>query len=580
MLTSGKLSLFGLVTHFFIKEKFKVISLICLCMLWGSLPVIDNLVLKNLVDSISYTISTTPNNLFQTTMKWALIYFFWWEASNIYGRFYDYMYLVTLPVLVGNVVDSLTNYTKFHSQQFFNTIYVGDISQTISLSALAIEDVFSILIEKLLLKIFLIFSVFIALFSVSPYLAGIFIIWLALFLFICFITAARSNKLSAEYARKYNKLAGLITDMFSNIYTVQAFNGYLCEENYLKKYIKKFVNKYKIFQIFMTKTRYFQSLSCSGMIFFMICTMSQISHITVGDYVLVTGLCVSVADSIEDLIQEISDLYENLGIFTQCRKLLVGYDIKDKENAKDLEIKEGKIEYNQVHFQYQKSKNLFKNKSIIINGGTKIGLVGFSGSGKTSFANLITRIYQIYEGQILIDGQNINDVTLSSLRNNISIIPQNPTLFNRTISENIKYGTHATDKEMIEAAKKSYIHDYIESLPEKYDTDCGCQSGFLSGSQKQRIVIARAMLKNSPILILDEATSNLDSITEKQIQDSLKSLMRGKTVIVIAHKLSTLIDMDRILVFDNGRIVEDGVHAKLLEDGKLYSKFWNSQIRV
>jgi len=575
-----KLSLFRLITYFFIKEKFKVCSLILLCMLWGCVPIIDNLILKSLVDSISNNIGNVPNTIFKKTISWAFIYFIWWETVNLSGRLYDYIYLKTLPSIVGNVVDNLANYTKFHSQRFFNENYVGDISQKISLSALAIEDLFAILIEQLLLKIFLTLATSITLFYVSPYLAGIFIIWLISFLFICFISAARSNKLSGEYANKYNKLGGIIVDIFSNISTVRIFNGYIHEENYLRKYIKKFVNKYQILQIFMTKIRYVQSLSCSIMIFFMIYAMSRMSHVTVGDYVLVIGLCVSVSDNIKDFIQEISNMYEKLGMFTQCQKLLVGYDIKDKENEKALEIKEGKIEYKKVHFQYQKNKNLFYNKSMIIQGKEKIGLVGFSGSGKTSFANLITRIYQIDEGQILIDGQDINDVTLSSLRNSTSIIPQNPILFNRTIGENIKYGSNVTNEEMTEAAKKAHIHDYIESLPKKYDTDCGYQGSFLSGGQKQRIAIARAILKNAPILILDEATNSLDSLTEEQIQDSLKFLMKDKTVIVIAHKLSTLLDMDRILVFDNGRIVEDGVHKKLLEDDKLYTKFWKSQGKV
>ena len=206
-------------------------------------------------------------------------------------------------------------------------------------------------------------------------------------------------------------------------------------------------------------------------------------------------------------------------------------------------------------------------------------MVGYSGSGKSTFVNLILRLFEVTDGQILIDGQNIRDVTQDSLRSQIALIPQDPSLFHRTLMDNIRYGKiEATDNEVIEASKQAHAHEFIVKLPEGYDSLVGERGVKLSGGQRQRIAIARAILKNAPILILDEATSQLDSVTEIEIQQSLWELMQNKTSIVIAHRLSTLLHMDRILVFNQGRIVEDGTHAELLVAGGLYKTLWDAQV--
>lgn len=222
---------------------------------------------------------------------------------------------------------------------------------------------------------------------------------------------------------------------------------------------------------------------------------------------------------------------------------------------------------------------MFQNKSVTIEAGQKVGLVGYSGSGKSTFVNLILRLYEVVDGQILIDGQNLSEVTQESLRQAIAMIPQDPTLFHRSLMDNIRYGrTKASDEEVISASKKAHADEFISLLPEGYETLVGERGVKLSGGQRQRIAIARAILKNAPILMLDEATSQLDSITESNIQDSLWELMQGKTTLIVAHRLSTLLHMDRILVFDKGHIVEDGTHAELLNRGGLYKTLWDAQV--
>jgi ATP-binding cassette subfamily B protein len=253
-------------------------------------------------------------------------------------------------------------------------------------------------------------------------------------------------------------------------------------------------------------------------------------------------------------------------------------DILDAPTAAPLSIKSGEILFDNVSFRYG-DKALFVNKHVKIQGGEKVGLVGYTGAGKSTFINLILRFYPIEKGKILIDGQEITQVTLESLRRQIALIPQDPILFHRTLDENIRYAKpEATSSEITQAAKLAHCDEFIRSMPEGYSTKVGERGTRLSGGEKQRIAIARALLADAPILILDEATSALDSVTENYIQDSLEKLMTGRTTIVIAHRLSTLARMDRILVFDQGKIVEEGSPAALLNSGGLYARMWNMQV--
>ena len=255
------------------------------------------------------------------------------------------------------------------------------------------------------------------------------------------------------------------------------------------------------------------------------------------------------------------------------------HEITDLPNALPLQVTKGEIIFNDVSFHYENNKPLFKHLAVKIKPGEKVGLVGYSGGGKSTFIKLILRLIDTKSGQILIDNQDIKAITKGSLRRQIGTIPQEPELFHRTIMENIKFArTKASDEEVIEAAKKARCHDFIMDLPEQYHSLVGERGVKLSGGQKQRIAIARAFLKNAPILILDEATSSLDSLTESEIHEALHQVMANKTTIVIAHRLSTLKDMDRILVFVNGEIIEDGELNTLLENKEShFYKLWRMQ---
>ena len=301
--------------------------------------------------------------------------------------------------------------------------------------------------------------------------------------------------------------------------------------------------------------------------------------ISAGLFVLVQSYTVTIGQHFWDLgkastkfTKSYSDMREMVDIFKKIP------DVLDPENPEQARIKEGNISIKDISFNYPGGISVFEKFSLDIRSGEKVGLVGHSGSGKSTITKLLMRFVDISSGEILIDGQNIRNITQDDLHKNISYISQEPILFHRSIRENIAYSyPEATEDEIISSAKKAHAHEFITSLPHGYDTMVGERGVKLSGGERQRVAIARAMLKPAPILILDEATSSLDSISESYIQDAFNELMKGKTSIVIAHRLSTVQKMDRIIVLDKGKVIEEGTHKELLAKDGLYADLWNHQ---
>ncbi len=301
--------------------------------------------------------------------------------------------------------------------------------------------------------------------------------------------------------------------------------------------------------------------------------------ITVGDFVLIQVYMIGLIDRVwgigntmRHLYDSFADAYEMIEIFE------TPHGVRDVPGAIPLVVTRGSVEFKDVVFNFNQTRTILDTLSLSIEPYQKVALVGPSGAGKTTITKLLLRLYDVSGGEVLIDGQNIGSVTQESLREAISFVPQEPSLFHRSLMDNIRYGRQsATDEEVIEAAKKAHCHEFIDALPEKYETHVGERGVKLSGGERQRVAIARAILKNAPILVLDEATSALDSESESLIQDALKTLMEGKTVIVIAHRLSTIMKMDRIIVIEDGKIAADGTHDELLKEGGLYHKLWSIQ---
>jgi ABC-type multidrug transport system fused ATPase/permease subunit len=317
---------------------------------------------------------------------------------------------------------------------------------------------------------------------------------------------------------------------------------------------------------------------CLGGMFYWLVGRWAVGEITSAEFVFVLSLVSQLTGSLVFIGRMMVNAARVSGEMEEgLKEIVVPYSILDSRDARPLRVTGGEVSLSEVTFTYN-TVPIFTDFSLTVPAGQRLGVVGHSGAGKSTLVSLLLRQYDLEVGSIYIDGQNISMVTQDSLRQAIAVVPQEPALFHRSIRENIAYGkTDASDEEIVVVAKNAQAHDFIMSLPEGYDTLVGERGVKLSGGQKQRIAIARAMLKNAPILILDEATSALDSESEVEIQKALHVLMAGKTVIAIAHRLSTLREMDRIVVLDQGQIVEDGTPDSLKDFGGVYARLWAHQ---
>jgi len=333
---------------------------------------------------------------------------------------------------------------------------------------------------------------------------------------------------------------------------------------------------------YMERVRWFQFTAAAmlkvGTVYYAL-TLWDSGLIGVGDFTMSIGLALLIISDARNLTRRFLEFFEYVGnVANGVETIVQPHEIVDVPGALPLEISQGRIEFRNVCFGYEPGQPVFDGLNVIIEPGQRVGLVGFSGSGKSTFVSLMLRNYQLQSGLILIDGMDIQQVLLDSLHEQVSLIPQDPSLFHRSLKENIGYGRLAADDAAIEAAARmAHADEFIKVMPEGYDSLVGERGVKLSGGQRQRIAIARVMLKDAPILILDEATSSLDSVTELTIQENLDRAMGCKTVIAIAHRLSTIAHLDRILVFDQGRIVEDGGHDQLLAQQGVYYRLWTMQ---
>ncbi|MCL1892132.1 MAG: ABC transporter ATP-binding protein/permease [Alphaproteobacteria bacterium] len=390
------------------------------------------------------------------------------------------------------------------------------------------------------------------------------------------------NKASKDAADSSSTLSGKLIDSVSNFNIVKLFAGANFEKRHMEKPRTEQVGK-RIYATYMQ--RWFWALPSivytllMGVIYYLCVVLFVSGEMKISEIVFTISVYFSVLSAISNIVQRIPDVVDVIGSAQKSYEEMVKpIDVRDAPDAPALRVPRGSVELRSVSFKY-KRKNVLDNFSLNIKPGEKVGLVGSSGAGKTTLVNLLMRFYDPTKGAIFIDGQGIREVTQDSLRENIAFIPQEPTMFNRTLKENIGYGrADASDKEIHNAAKKAQADKFIMDTEKKYDSLVGDRGIKLSGGQRQRIAIARAFLKDAPILILDEATSALDSETEAAIQKSFEELSHGRTTIAIAHRLSTLRHMDRIVVMEDGHIAEQGTHQQLLrKKGGIYARLWKMQ---
>lgn len=506
-----------------------------------------------------------------------------WLTVEIFFRLSGIISARVFPKIEADTRMSMVNYVMHHSHLYFSNHMAGTIANKIS----DMPQSMTRLLQQILylfMPVALALIISTALFaSISPYFALILVAWVAVHLLICLAFSKRCDNLSNVHAESRSVLSGKIVDLLTNSSNSRLFARNKFEKQYLSIFQRDELQKNTASLWIIEKMKLALGIASFlgvglGLNWYMLYSWQQ-GHLTAGEVVFIFNTTWNITMMAWLAGLELPLLFKEIGVCRQALTIIQDpHDITDAPHAKPLKATHGEIVFDHVTFRYRKHQNLFEDKTIHLKAGQKVGLVGFSGSGKTSFVNLILRYYDVQGGRILIDGQDIAKVTQDSLREQISMIPQDPSLFHRSLMENIRYGSlDATDEEVIEASKKAHCHEFIMKMPEKYESLVGERGVKLSGGQRQRIAIARAILKNANILILDEATSALDSVTEREIQEGLALLMEGHTTIVIAHRLSTLSGMDRILVFKDGKIVEDGTHQELILSEGHYARMWEMQ---
>lgn len=478
------------------------------------------------------------------------------------------------------------DYVQHHSYQFFQDNFTGSVSSKIKGILDGYDRLWEELHRGLFQKVFRCIISIIALGFVNIKLGLFFLIWGIVYVPIMSKMSKKLNELSFNETESRHSLIGQISDKITNIISLFSFAGRKKEfkkldDEVVRDFIPKQIKVFKFYFWFQIVGGILYFIMFGLVLFFMI-HLKMAGSISVGDFAFVFGMVLVMADDIWRATMSYQDFSRAVGELRSAMSILeIPQQNLDKKDARELVVNVPKIEFRDLSFGYDGTDSVFKRLNLTIKPGEKVGLVGYSGAGKSSLVNLLLRYFESKGGAILVDGQNIDEVTQDSLRENIAVIPQDTLLFHRSLRENIRYGrADATDEEVIEASKKAHIDEFIMELPEQYDTFVGERGIKLSGGQRQRVSIARAILKDAPILILDEATSSLDSHTEKLIQESLNLLIedKKKTVIAIAHRLSTLKHMDRIIVLDKGVIVEEGTHSELiLNEHSLYRKLWMLQ---
>ena len=412
-------------------------------------------------------------------------------------------------------------------------------------------------------------------------------VWLAAYIaaMVFFVPKIRERSTAAAEAR--SMLTGRIVDSYTNILTVKLFAHADREDSYAKAAIDEQMSKWQASLRLLTSME-FTLYSLNGCLIVgasgLAIWLWSFGSVTIGDIAVVTGLVIRIVAMSGWVLFTVAGIFENIGVVQEGMETISrSQEVVDAPDAKPLVVRRGEIRFDAIRFHYGKKSGIIDNLSLTVAPGEKVGLVGRSGAGKSTLVNLLLRFYDLERGRILIDGQDIAHVTQDSLRANIGMVTQDTSLLHRSVLDNILYGKPDAGRDAaIAAARMAAAHGFIPGLQDLrgrtgYDAHVGERGLKLSGGQRQRVAIARVLLKNAPILILDEATSALDSEVEAAIQEQLNNLMQGKTVIAIAHRLSTIAAMDRLVIMDEGHIVEEGSHQVLLERGGLYAELWARQ---
>jgi len=572
---------FKFVAHFLKFYRWSLLLMLLLELGQAACQILIPSAVKKIIDV--HALATTAKLSVFEAYRSPILYFLYLSLGILlFSRASGALLIYLGPSIRRHIRRDLYHYLQYHSQKFFSSHFAGSLSNRISeVATSAVHSLWSIMFDFWPTFVTFVFSLYL-LFSANKGLGNFLGGWMVFYIAVSYILAMKCRVYAKKAAEARSTLSGKIVDAVTNIMNTKIFTRLEFERENLNKYLDFEVNTTRRTFWFMEKMRWFQfvaTLFLQVAIILYALKIWQDGSITVGEFSMVTSLSLLIINDARNLSRRFLEFFEYIGnINDGVNIMIVPHDILDEKNAKLLHVTHGKIEFKDVVFEYTEGKKVFNGLNVQIEAGQKVGLVGFSGSGKSTFMNLILRFYDLQSGKILIDGQDIRESTQDSLRAQVSVIPQEPMLFHRSLLENIRYGKiTASDEEVFAASKLAHAHEFIIEKPEKYESLVGERGIKLSGGQRQRIAIARAFLKDAPVVLMDEATSSLDSFTEKLIQQSLTQLMKNRTVVIIAHRLSTISQLDRIIVFHEGKIVEDGNHNDLLRKGGHYAKMWRMQ---
>lgn len=566
-------------------KKYKILVILTVCLIIGGsiasnfVPLYFAELFNNLSQLTQDRASALPSLWFTLTIiavlsliKWAL----WRGAAFISNFFFPRIKEVDL-------YNTCFGYLHKHSFGFFTSNFVGTLIKRVHRFTRGFSTIFDNIAWYLLSLVVDVIVIFTILTKRNIWLGLGILVWTIVFLIINWLLTRYKLKYDILYNKADSEASGFLADTVTNNINVKLFNGYKHELKSFKKLTEKVRKllkfKWDLETVFEAIQGFMMIVLEVGMLYVAIQLWYK-EKITVGDFILIESYILTICNQVWGFGRTVRHIYEALAEAEEMTIILnTPHEIQDIHNATKLQVSTGEIEFKKVDFYYHETRKIFSNLNFVIKPQEKVALVGPSGSGKSTVVKLLLRMYDLTAGKILIDRQETSHITQESLWQSISLVPQDPILFHRSLLENIRYGRpNATIEEVVKAAKQAHCHEFISNFPDKYKTFVGERGIKLSGGERQRVAIARAILRNAPILILDEATSSLDSESEHLIQDALNNLMQNKTVIVIAHRLSTIMKMDRIIVLKEGKIIEEGTHQELLEKSKgLYKELWRLQ---